>query len=79
MLDGIQDPGNLGTIIRTANWFGVKNIIASNDTADVYNSKVIKASMGSFTSVNIFYTDLKSFLSKPGKHENKFVCVRRSN
>ena len=62
VLDGIQDPGNLGTIIRTANWFGIKNIVASNDTADVYNSKVIKASMGSFIDVNIFYTDLKSFL-----------------
>lgn len=63
VLDGIQDPGNLGTIIRTANWFGVKNIIASNDTADMYNPKVIQASMGAFTDVNIFYTDLKSFLS----------------
>lgn len=62
VLDGIQDPGNLGTIIRTANWFGIKNIIASNDTADIYNDKVIKASMGSFTVVNIFYTELKSFL-----------------
>lgn len=63
LLDGIQNPGNLGTIIRTANWFGVKNIIASNDTADVYNPKVIQSSMGAFTGVNIFYTDLKSFLS----------------
>jgi TrmH family RNA methyltransferase len=63
LLDGIQDPGNLGTIIRTANWFGIKNIIASSDTADIYNPKVIKASMGSFTSVNIFYTELKSFLA----------------
>lgn len=63
VLDGIQDPGNLGTIIRTANWFGIKNIIVSNDTADIYNPKVIKAGMGSFTSVNIFYTELKSFLA----------------
>jgi TrmH family RNA methyltransferase len=63
MLDGIQDPGNLGTIIRTADWFGVENIIAANDTADVYNPKVIQASMGSFIRVNIFYTDLKQFLS----------------
>jgi len=61
VLDGIQDPGNLGTIIRTANWFGVKNIIASTDTANMYNPKVIQASMGAFTGVNIFYTDLKSF------------------
>jgi TrmH family RNA methyltransferase len=64
VLDGIQDPGNMGTIIRTANWFGIKNIIASNDTADVYNDKVIKSSMGSFISVNIFYTELKQFLSE---------------
>ncbi len=63
ILDGIQDPGNVGTIIRTANWFGIKNIIASIDTADVYNSKVIQASMGSFVGVNIFYTDIKAFLS----------------
>ena len=63
MLDGIQDPGNLGTIIRTADWFGIENIIASNDTADVYNSKVIQSTMGSFTRVNIFYTDLETFLS----------------
>jgi len=63
MLDGIQDPGNLGTIIRTADWFGVENIIASNDTADVYNPKVIQSSMGSFIRVNIFYTDLKQFLA----------------
>jgi TrmH family RNA methyltransferase len=63
VLDGIQDPGNVGTIIRTANWFGIKNIIASNDTANMYNPKVIQASMGSFTGVHIFYTDLKSFLA----------------
>jgi len=63
VLDCMQDPGNLGTIIRTANWFGVKNIIASNNSVNFYNPKVIQASMGSFTTMNIFYTDLKSFLS----------------
>ncbi len=63
MLDGIQDPGNLGTIIRTADWFGIENIIASTDTADVYNAKVVQATMGSIARVNIFYTDLSSFLS----------------
>ena len=62
LLDGIQDPGNLGTIIRTADWFGVENIIAASDTADVYNPKVIQATMGSFIRVNIFYTDLRQFL-----------------
>ena len=63
VLDGIQDPGNLGTIVRTADWFGVENIIASTDTADIYNPKVIQATMGSFTRVQIFYIDLKKFLS----------------
>lgn len=63
VLDGIQDPGNLGTIIRTADWFGVENIIASNDTADIYNAKVVQATMGSIARINIFYTDLTSFLS----------------
>jgi RNA methyltransferase, TrmH family len=63
VLDGIQDPGNLGTIIRTADWFGIENIIASTDTADVYNPKVIQSTMGSITRINIFYTDLETFLS----------------
>jgi TrmH family RNA methyltransferase len=63
ILDGIQDPGNLGTIIRTADWFGIENIIASEDTADLYNPKVIQASMGSFIRVNIFYEELKQFLA----------------
>jgi len=62
LLDGIQDPGNLGTIIRTADWFGVQNIIASPDTADVYNSKVVQSTMGSIARVNIIYTDLQVFL-----------------
>ena len=63
LLDGIQDPGNLGTIIRTADWFGVENIIASPDTADMYNPKVVQATMGSIARINIFYTDLNAFLS----------------
>jgi TrmH family RNA methyltransferase len=63
LLDGIQDPGNLGTIIRTADWFGIENIIASNDTADVYNPKVIQSTMGSIARVNVFYTELSAFLS----------------
>ena len=47
VLDGIQDPGNMGTIIRTADWFGIKHIICSDDTVDVYNPKVVQATMGS--------------------------------
>lgn len=64
VLDGIQDPGNLGTIIRLADWFGIEQIICSEDTVDVYNPKVIQATMGSFTRVNIVYTDLVEYLSK---------------
>ncbi|MCJ8155520.1 RNA methyltransferase [Chryseobacterium sp. SSA4.19] len=63
VLDGIQDPGNLGTIIRLADWFGIEQIICSEDTVDFYNPKVIMASMGSFTRVNIVYTDLTEYLS----------------
>ena len=61
-LDGVQDPGNLGTIIRIADWFGIKNIICSEDTVDVYNPKVIQASMGSVAQVSVNYCDLKSFI-----------------
>ncbi len=62
-LDEIKDPGNLGTIIRIADWYGIKNIVASKNTVDFYNPKVITATKGSFTRVNMFYTDLKDFLS----------------
>jgi TrmH family RNA methyltransferase len=61
-LDGISDPGNLGTIIRTADWYGIQNVICSRECADFYNPKVIQASMGSFTRVRIHYTDLLGFL-----------------
>ncbi|SDR12789.1 RNA methyltransferase, TrmH family [Chryseobacterium soldanellicola] len=63
VLDGIQDPGNLGTIIRLADWFGIEQIICSEDTVDFYNPKVIMASMGSFTRVNMVYTNLVEYLS----------------
>jgi TrmH family RNA methyltransferase len=63
VLDDIRDPGNLGTIIRTADWYGIKKIIASEETADFYNSKVISATMGSFTRTEIFYTALEDYLS----------------
>lgn len=62
VLDGIQDPGNLGTIIRTADWFGIKQIVASEDTADVYNPKVIGATMGSFMRVQVHYTNLAAWM-----------------
>lgn len=61
-LDFIQDPGNMGTIIRAAGWFGIKNIICSPDCVDVYNPKVVQAGMGALLHVNIFYYDLRKFL-----------------
>jgi TrmH family RNA methyltransferase len=61
-LDEIQDPGNMGTIIRLADWFGVKNIFCSMNCADAYNPKVVQASMGSITRVKIDYDDLRSLL-----------------
>lgn len=62
LLDGIQDPGNLGTIIRTADWFGIDQILCSPTTVDLYNSKTLQATMGSFLRVNVHYEDLKPFL-----------------
>lgn len=64
VLDGIQDPGNLGTIIRLADWFGIEQIICSEDTVDFYNPKVIQATMGSFTRVNIVYVNLPKYLAE---------------
>jgi len=63
VLDDVRDPGNLGTIIRTADWYGISNVIASEETADFYNPKVISATMGSFCRVNVFYTSLNELLS----------------
>ncbi len=63
-LDCIQDPGNLGTIIRAAAWFGIGNIYCSADSVDVYNPKVIQASMGAIMHVNVFYTSLSDLLGK---------------
>lgn len=55
IIDGIQDPGNFGTIIRIADWFGIENIFCTNDTAELYNNKVIQSTMGSFCRLNIWY------------------------
>ncbi len=68
-LDAIRDPGNLGTIIRTADWFGVRNIICSKDCADCFNSKVVQSTMGSIIRINIIYDDLETRFKKyPGMH-----------
>lgn len=63
VLDDIQDPGNLGTIIRTAEWFGIQQIICSVGTVDAYNPKVVQATMGSLARIEITYTDLSAILS----------------
>lgn len=61
-IDDIQDPGNLGTIIRICDWFGLENIICSLNSTDVFNPKVIQATMGAFLRVNVSYKDLKTFI-----------------
>lgn len=61
-LDRIQDPGNLGTIIRTADWMGVNTIVASVDTVDAFNPKTVQATMGALASVKVYYTDLAAWL-----------------
>ena len=63
VLDAVQDPGNLGTIIRLCDWFGIKKIVCSLDTVACYNPKVVQATMGSLTRVAISYTDLNDYLS----------------
>ncbi|PTX63571.1 TrmH family RNA methyltransferase [Kordia periserrulae] len=64
VLDAIRDPGNLGTIIRLCDWFGVKQLVCSETTVDCYNPKVIQATMGSLTRVEVVYTDLSTYLSE---------------
>ena len=67
MLDDVRDPGNFGTIIRTADWYGINTVIASESSAEFYNPKVISSTMGSFTRVNIFYHKLEDVLGNlPG-------------
>lgn len=63
-LDEVKDPGNLGTIIRIADWYGIEKIVCSNDSAEFYNPKVIASSMGSFTRIRMYYCDLKSYFTE---------------
>ena len=65
-LDRVQDPGNLGTIMRIADWFGIRDIICSRDTVDLYNPKVVQATMGAVARVRVHYTDLPAWLSGCG-------------
>jgi len=62
-LDGIRDPGNMGTLIRIADWFGVNQIVASPDSADIYNPKVVQSTMGSIFRMPVFYAQLEDYLS----------------
>lgn len=62
LLDGIQDPGNLGTIIRLADWFGIEHIVCSTDTADVFNPKTVQATMGALAHVKVHYTELAGYI-----------------
>lgn len=64
MLDSVRDPGNLGTIIRLCDWFGITDLVCSKETVDCFNPKVIQATMGSITRVNISYLDLETFLKE---------------
>lgn len=63
-LDAVQDPGNMGTIMRMADWYGVQKIVCSKNTVDCYNPKVIQASMGAFLRIEVTYVDLKKYLSE---------------
>jgi len=62
MLDGIQDPGNLGTIVRIADWFGIGKVICSSDTADLFNPKVVQSTMGSIARVEVMYEELEAYM-----------------
>ena len=62
VLDDVKDPGNLGTIIRICDWFGVKNIYCSQETVDVYNPKVVQSTMGSITRIDVIYTDIRKMI-----------------
>lgn len=69
LLDGIQDPGNLGTIVRLADWFGIEHIVCSTDTADVFNPKTVQATMGALAHVKVHYTELAEYI-RHGKGNN---------
>tara|TARA_B100001245_G_scaffold220671_1_gene191403 strand:- start:173 stop:916 length:744 start_codon:yes stop_codon:yes gene_type:complete len=62
VLDGVSDPGNLGTIIRTLDWYGINQLVCSPDTTDLYSPKVLNATMGSYTRVKVYYKELEGFL-----------------
>ncbi|MGV3609981.1 MAG: RNA methyltransferase [Fluviicola sp.] len=69
VLDGIQDPGNMGTILRLADWFGVKQLVCSKDTVDCYNAKVIQSSMGAIYRIPVHYLDLAAYLTNSSQQK----------
>jgi len=87
LLDDINDPGNLGTIIRLCDWFGISQLICSKNTVDCYNQKVVQASMGSLARVSVIYMDLKSYLKEEKRTvygtflngDNLYQCVLESD
>jgi len=74
-LDAIQDPGNLGTIIRTCDWFGVHDIVCSLDTTDCYNPKVVQATMGALARVHVHYVDLPEWLQSQIKNQKSKIAI----
>ncbi len=77
--DNIQDPGNLGSIIRIADWFGIKNIVCSKNSVDAFNAKVVQGTMGSLFRVNVFYKELDVFLKQAQADQNVQVFVTALN
>jgi len=75
MLDDIRDPGNLGTIIRTADWFGIRDIICSDESVDAFNPKVVQASMGSLARVRVYTADLVEIVKNRPDYLNTFGAV----
>ncbi len=73
VLDAIRNPGNLGTIIRIAHWFGVKNIVCSDDSVDLYNPKTIQSTMGSFLTVKVHYVNLTEYLGRVREKKNGII------
>ena len=79
VLDDVKDPGNLGTIIRVCDWFGVKNIYCSEETVDVYNSKVVQSTMGSISRVDVIYTDIKQMIQEIDVNVKVYGAVMDGN
>ncbi len=79
VLDDVRDPGNLGTIIRLCDWFGIENLVCSPTTVDSYNAKVVQATMGSLARVNIYYRDVEEFLNKNENIQVYGACMDGNN